>query len=345
MKKQILPLALALALCASLTPPAQAAGFTDVPASEYYSQPVAWAVERSITGGTSETTFSPGASCTTAQILTFLWRAEGSPAPAAGTLPFVDAKREEYYYQASLWARERGLAEGSLLFPDTPCTRAQTVNYLWILAGRPAHGQRRVSAGEGETASGIPADVLSTAFFDVTVQGASLTGGGDPAAGDGKALLAVDITVRNTYEKALTMYDTDFQIQWGPGAGDFGYPIADKALQLPESYQLEAGEERTGRLLYEIPAGSRTITLAYRDFFTDGTTGGTFYCRFDLADGQAVPPALFEDVPASSELASAVLWAYQAGIASGAGSGFDPEGVCTRGQIVTFLYRAYGEKS
>ena len=154
----------------------------------------------------------------------------------------------------------------------------------------------------------------------------------------------MDVTVKNTYEKALTMYDTDFQLQWGPGPSDFGYPIEDKSLQLPESYQLEAGEERTGRLLYEIPAESRGITLAYRDFFTDGSTGGTFYCRFDLEDGLAVFPALFEDVPASSELAPAVLWAYQAGITSGSEAGFEPGGVCTRGQIVTFLYRTYGDR-
>ena len=78
MKKQILPLALALVLCASLTPPARAAGFSDVPAGEYYCEPVNWAVERSITGGTSETTFSPDETCTRGQIVTLLYRSLGA---------------------------------------------------------------------------------------------------------------------------------------------------------------------------------------------------------------------------------------------------------------------------
>ena len=114
-------------------------GFTDVSEDDYYAQPVLWAVENGITAGTSATTFDPGATCTTAQILTFLWRASGSPAVSGGS-PFSDVPADAYYYQAALWAGEAGLVSGSVFNGDTPCTRAATVTYLWKLAGQPAAG-------------------------------------------------------------------------------------------------------------------------------------------------------------------------------------------------------------
>ena len=121
MKKKLLALSLALCLC---TAPARAA-FSDVPADAYCSQAVAWAVERGVTGGTSETAFSPDAPCTTAQILTFLWRAKGSPAPASSENPFSDVTASDYFYAAALWAHEQGLVPGGALSPDASCTRAQ----------------------------------------------------------------------------------------------------------------------------------------------------------------------------------------------------------------------------
>lgn len=95
-----------------------------------------WAVDRGITNGTSATSFSPNSTCTKAQILTFLWRAKGEP--AAGNMnPFQDVPLSAYYYQPALWARNQGLVNGTLFQPNSPCTRAQTVYYLWQLAGSP----------------------------------------------------------------------------------------------------------------------------------------------------------------------------------------------------------------
>ena len=111
-----------------------ATGFTDVAASAYYADAVAWAVEKGITSGTGDgTTFSPNATCTTAQILTFLWRANGSPAPT-GNNAAVPAG--QYYTDAANWALEKGLTDN--FSADTPATRAATVTYLWKLAGKPA---------------------------------------------------------------------------------------------------------------------------------------------------------------------------------------------------------------
>ena len=107
--------------------------FTDVPAGSYYYDAVLWAVENGITKGTSDTTFSPNMTCSRAQIVTFLWRSEKSP--AAGTAnPFADVKSTAYYADAVLWAVREDITKGTTsttFSPDADCTRAQIVTFLW----------------------------------------------------------------------------------------------------------------------------------------------------------------------------------------------------------------------
>ena len=112
-------------------------GFGDVPSGAYFADAVNWAVKQKITSGTTDHTFSPYQTCTTAQILTFLWRAAGSPEPTSEN-PFTDVDESAYYCKAALWAAEQGLISGTRLQGGSPCTRAQTVTYLWKLAGSPA---------------------------------------------------------------------------------------------------------------------------------------------------------------------------------------------------------------
>ncbi len=119
-------------------------GFSDVKTGSYCADAVAWAVEKGITNGTTATTFSPNATCTTAQILTFLWRANGSP-EMSGTNPFSDVAPGSFCYQAALWAAKKGLVSGSTFNGNAPCTRAATVTYLWKLAGKPAAGSASFS--------------------------------------------------------------------------------------------------------------------------------------------------------------------------------------------------------
>ena len=114
-----------------------APSFADVPADAYFAQPVQWALEKAITDGTSDTTFSPDATCTNAQILTFLWRAVGSPEPGAAA-ELDNLAGSEYYAKAALWAKENGLIDGTSFEADIPCTRSMTVTYQWKLAGMPA---------------------------------------------------------------------------------------------------------------------------------------------------------------------------------------------------------------
>ena len=131
--------------------------FTDVADKAYYRDAVAWAVENGITKGTTATTFSPNATCTRAQAVTFLWRTAGSPKPKTSTMPFTDVNAGSYYYDAVLWAVENGITEGTsdtTFSPDATCTRAQIVAFLWRSEKSPAAG----------TANPF-ADVKSTAYY------------------------------------------------------------------------------------------------------------------------------------------------------------------------------------
>ncbi len=114
--------------------------FVDVKEGAYYYDAVLWAVEQKITSGTSATTFSPDASCTRAQMVTFLWRAAGSPKVENGKNPFADVKADAYYYDAVLWAVEKGVTSGTsatTFSPDATVTRGQTVTFLYRNAGSP----------------------------------------------------------------------------------------------------------------------------------------------------------------------------------------------------------------
>lgn len=113
-------------------PKSAAMPFTDVPAGSYFEKAVLWAVENGITKGTSDTTFTPDASCTRAQIVTFLWRANGSHA-VSGNSAFSDVAADAYYAAAVAWAEKNGVTGGiggGLFGSDNTCTRAQIVTFL-----------------------------------------------------------------------------------------------------------------------------------------------------------------------------------------------------------------------
>lgn len=119
--------------------------FTDVPAGAYYADAVKWAVAEGITSGTSPTTFSPNNGCTRAQMVTFLWRAAGSPEPESDYEPFRDVPKDAYYRKAVLWAAGEGITSGTsptTFSPNATVTRAQTVTFLWRWEGEPEADQR-----------------------------------------------------------------------------------------------------------------------------------------------------------------------------------------------------------
>ena len=112
--------------------------FYDVPNNAYFYEAVKWAVDKGITNGLSDTMFGPYESCTRAQIVTFLWRAAGSPEPKAMS-SFSDVSADSYYAKAVAWAVENGITTGTgdgKFSPDATCTRAQSVTFLFRAIGK-----------------------------------------------------------------------------------------------------------------------------------------------------------------------------------------------------------------
>ena len=121
----------------------QTMNFIDVKTTDYFYNSVKWAVNKGVTTGTSSTTFSPYNPCKRAEIVTFLWRAAGSPEPTITRNPFkdVNAVTHSSYYKAILWASQKGIAAGTsttTFSPDQVCTRAQIVTFLYRYAGKPS---------------------------------------------------------------------------------------------------------------------------------------------------------------------------------------------------------------
>ena len=131
--------------------------FSDVSTSAYYYEAVKWAQEKGITSGIGNGLFGSNQPCTRGQIVTFLWRAAGSPAPKSVSMPFTDVPKGSYYETAVLWAVENGITKGTsdtTFSPDATCSRAQIVAFLWRSEKSPAAG----------TANPF-ADVKSSAYY------------------------------------------------------------------------------------------------------------------------------------------------------------------------------------
>ena len=117
--------------------------FEDVDATNHSSffDAILWAVENGITTGTDKTHFDPNGECMRATIVTFLWRAAGSPEPETTNNPFTDVQESDFYYKAVLWAVENGITNGmtkTTFEPLTKCNRAQVVTFLYRANGNPA---------------------------------------------------------------------------------------------------------------------------------------------------------------------------------------------------------------
>ena len=145
--------------------------FADVPNSAYYADAVKWAVAQGITNGKGSGLFGSNDACTRAQIVTFLWRAAGSPAPKMTFNPFSDVSPDAYYYQAVLWAVENGITGGmgnGRFSPEGTCTRGQSVTFLHRAAGAPAVSG---SSFQDVSASSYCADAIAWAVKNGITQG------------------------------------------------------------------------------------------------------------------------------------------------------------------------------
>ena len=115
--------------------------FTDVIEGKFYFEAVEWAVKNNITKGMTDTTFEPDTKCNRGQVVTFLWRAAGSPEPNTTEHSFTDVEEGKFYYKAMLWAVEKGITKGmteTTFDPNGICTRGQVVTFLWRAKNKPA---------------------------------------------------------------------------------------------------------------------------------------------------------------------------------------------------------------
>ena len=132
--------------------------FEDVLLGQYYYDAVAWAAKSKITAGVTATMFAPDKTCTRAEIVSFLWRAAGSPEPKSASNPFTDVDSSAYYYKAVMWAVEKGITAGTsetTFSPDKTCTRAEAMAFLHRSEGSPA------ASGVGSFTD-VPADAYYT---------------------------------------------------------------------------------------------------------------------------------------------------------------------------------------
>ena len=140
--------------------------FYDVPNDAYYYEAIKWAAENGITGGVGNSLFAPNQPCTRAQIVTFLWRAAGSPEPK-NMSNFSDVPADSYYAKAVAWAVENGITTGTgdgKFSPDATCTRAQSVTFLFRASKASANGAPAFS------------DVAATAYYAEAVKWATDNG-------------------------------------------------------------------------------------------------------------------------------------------------------------------------
>ena len=135
--------------------------FTDIKKTDFYYEPVLWAVNNGITSGTGKTTFAPNEACTRGQIATFLWRAAGCPTSKTSKNPFSDVKKSDYYYAAVLWAVGEEITSGTsktTFSPNDACTRGQIATFLW-----------RASKGKKAGAANPFKDVKKTDYYYAAV--------------------------------------------------------------------------------------------------------------------------------------------------------------------------------
>ena len=150
--------------------------FVDVKEDDYYYDAVIWAVGKGIAKGVTDNTFQPNASCTRAEMVTFLYRAAGLPEPTNKVNPFSDVTEGAYYYKAVLWAVEKGIAKGTsetTFSPNDTCTRGQTVAFLYRYANSPAVSGSNSFADVSETAYYY--DAILWAVSEKVTEGTSAT--------------------------------------------------------------------------------------------------------------------------------------------------------------------------
>lgn len=158
------------------------------------------------------------------------------------------------------------------------------------LAGCGASGKGNIVTPKNGYAEGHFGDIMKTYFFNFSVNSAYTCKefeGYTPT--NGYKVLVAEVTIKNTGRSTITMFDTDFQIQWGEDDDAYDAPITYytdtvSEEQLPEEYELAINEERTGLLVFEVPENCKDYAIAYLEEFSDDTEGDLFFVYFSAKD-------------------------------------------------------------
>lgn len=131
---------------------------------------------------------------------------------------------------------------------------------------------------EDTSFSGYLGDTLSTKFFEFTVDSAQVANSyEDSVPGDGMQFLVVNLTIHNTSTYSMPMLSDDFQIQWGSGDEDYGWPVAGS---LCTDYEIAINDIVAGDLVFEVPEGTKDYSVSFLEYFEDGTEGDSFFIYF-----------------------------------------------------------------
>ena len=250
--KKLIALLLTLAMLLSIVPAAAAASFTDVKAGAFYAEAVDWAVANGVTAGTSATTFSPDNTCSRGEVVTFLWRAMGKPAPSNTDNPFSDVPEGRFYTTPVLWALEQGVTSGTsatTFTPDKACTRGEVVTFLWRAMGKPT-----------PTTTDIPfSDVTEGRFYAQAVLWAVEN---NITTGIGNGKFGPDLTC--TRGQVVTFL---YRAVKSSGGGETTEPL--KITRQPESVTCSSGEVVSFTL--KVEGGKAPYTYQWR--YTDNGLG------------------------------------------------------------------------
>lgn len=158
-------------------------------------------------------------------------------------------------------------------------------------SGSSSGSKSNIIYAEDGYAQGAIGDTLGTAWFNFTVNSASLEDsyGGTVMPDEGEKLLVVNVTLNNTISDDLPMFDADFQAQWGAeGENDYRYPVTDGKPELQtgdmlaEEYTLGAGDTITGDLVFSVPGGHEEYSLSFMEYFDNDESGDMFFVYFKL---------------------------------------------------------------
>ncbi len=269
--RSILSCLLAVLLLAAMLPMTAAAAstpFTDVADSDWFANPVLWAVEKGITNGISPTQFGPNNPCTRAQVVTFLWAAEGKPEPNSTDNPFTDVPNDAWYVKPVLWAVERGITGGTsptTFSPDAECTRAQIVTFLYAAAGKPA-----VSATES-----VFIDVTSSDWFLTPVLWAKendITGGTGPdtfgplnVCTRGQVVTFLFKAYDGTVPEVTPTPEPTPEVTPTPEL-----PVdRDPSMSMPSALTLDPGQSETITVLVDKGSYNGNLNLVYQTSYSD----------------------------------------------------------------------------